>query len=810
MFGASIAGAMNLTVTKSTNSNDGVCDADCSLREAVALANDGDSVVFNANLVGQTFLLGGTEISITKHITIDGFLNDPNVVFLSGNNTSRHFYVLPTGELNLKNMILVQGNGGGVNLPGSGGSIATENGGRLLLDRVSIRGNSASSGGAIELFGVAQHVIKNSSITGNRGNFGMAILIGTNSDLYMSNTTISGNKVLAAGDWGAVTSFSENVHLRNCTITNNESVRGGGLFVGGDPAGTFDLGNTIVAGNTATSGGQDIFYTSAILKSVGGNLIEDPDTIPGGVFTQFNDVEGFDPLFAPINSQQGGHPIDTHPLNAGSLAINTGRNSVAVEPFSGAPLTTDARGIGFPRTTGGTVDKGAFEDQSGSSLIVVTKLSDSNDHFCNIDCSLREAVEAAFNDSGTDTITMAANVFGTMTTGGSEISIDEQNVNITGYPGLSSETLVISGSNTSRVFWVHNSNVTMTGFTIANGSGQGQSEIFGGGGLVAFGGNLTLDRVNVRNNSSDNFGGGLAAHGANVVRIMSSTVANNTSRLAFGADIAGSGVTYITNTTITGNTDSDGGDGQGALAVSGSLYMRNSTVAFNRSSSSLSGAGLKCGDFNTSCNLGNNIFADNLAADQADLSVAPGVPVVSVGGNLIESTSGYDNSVFVQSHDQLGTDPGLMPLADNGGSVKTHMLAPLSVAINTGVNSAATDPFSAAPLATDARGGGFARINGGIVDKGAFEAMAPTAALVTVAGRVTVNGRGLRNAQVTLVDQQGLTKMALTGSLGYFQFGDVEVGQTYVVSVMSKRYEFASQAINLSNELSDLNFFAVE
>ena len=91
IFAAS-ANAANWTVTKSTNSNDGACDAGCSLREAVAAADSGDTVVFDTNLVGQTFKLGGSEIVITKRITIDGFLNDPNVAFISGEQTSRIFF----------------------------------------------------------------------------------------------------------------------------------------------------------------------------------------------------------------------------------------------------------------------------------------------------------------------------------------------------------------------------------------------------------------------------------------------------------------------------------------------------------------------------------------------------------------------------------------------------------------------------------------------------------------------------------------------------------------------------------------------
>lgn len=57
IFGAQKVGATDFTVTKITNSNDGTCDADCSLREAVAAADSGDTVLFDHSLFG-TFTAG--------------------------------------------------------------------------------------------------------------------------------------------------------------------------------------------------------------------------------------------------------------------------------------------------------------------------------------------------------------------------------------------------------------------------------------------------------------------------------------------------------------------------------------------------------------------------------------------------------------------------------------------------------------------------------------------------------------------------------------------------------------------------------
>ena len=81
------------------------------------------------------------------------------------------------------------------------------------------------------------------------------------------------------------------------------------------------------------------------------------------------------------------------------------------------------------------------------------------------------------------------------------------------------------------------------------------------------------------------------------------------------------------------------------------------------------------------------------------------------------------------------------------------------------------------------------------------------AAGVTVAGRVrTTDGTGVRNAVVTLTDSNGNTRTAQTGSFGYYRFEEVEAGQTYIVSVASKRFTFTTQVVSVSDSITDLDF----
>ena len=87
--------------------------------------------------------------------------------------------------------------------------------------------------------------------------------------------------------------------------------------------------------------------------------------------------------------------------------------------------------------------------------------------------------------------------------------------------------------------------------------------------------------------------------------------------------------------------------------------------------------------------------------------------------------------------------------------------------------------------------------------------LAPTAAGVSISGRVlTPNGNGLRNAIVQLTDLQGITRTVRTSSFGYYHFDEIEAGQTVVLSVVSKRFTFSQQVINVTDNASDVDFVA--
>jgi len=83
----------------------------------------------------------------------------------------------------------------------------------------------------------------------------------------------------------------------------------------------------------------------------------------------------------------------------------------------------------------------------------------------------------------------------------------------------------------------------------------------------------------------------------------------------------------------------------------------------------------------------------------------------------------------------------------------------------------------------------------------------PTAASATIGGRVfTPYGRGLSKARVTLTNSSGETFTTMTNSFGYYRFTDVDSGQPVVITVSSKRYEYAPKVLNVGEDLYELDF----
>lgn len=158
--------AMTYTVTTLADVGDGICNAVCTLREAVAAAavNPGrDTIVFADALGGGTVVLTGSQITIGSKLRIDG---TNHKITLSGNGISRVLGINSGAEVDLIGLTLTGGAGEG------GGAV--RNDGRLTVIASVFQDNHSTvdagfadgDGGAIRSSGtltVSNSIIRNNS-----------------------------------------------------------------------------------------------------------------------------------------------------------------------------------------------------------------------------------------------------------------------------------------------------------------------------------------------------------------------------------------------------------------------------------------------------------------------------------------------------------------------------------------------------------------------------------------------------------------------------------------------------------------------
>lgn len=97
------------------------------------------------------------------------------------------------------------------------------------------------------------------------------------------------------------------------------------------------------------------------------------------------------------------------------------------------------------------------------------------------------------------------------------------------------------------------------------------------------------------------------------------------------------------------------------------------------------------------------------------------------------------------------------------------------------------------------------------IDDFSITLLPPSAANVTIGGRVLTNeGRGISKTVLGLTDSTGNVRYARTNSFGYYKFLDVAAGSSYIVSVVSKGYQFDVPSILLEpvESLTNVDFRA--
>ena len=281
--------------------------------------------------------------------------------------------------------------------------------------------------------------------------------------------------------------------------------------------------------------------------------------------------------------------------------------------------------------------------------------------------SLREAISAANNTGGADTITFDANVFSgnansLIRLGGTELVISESLT----IDGSSATDVVISGDAAMNDRLVTGTFITDVDASLANNpnSLNDNSRVIN---FDTSRGSLTLRALTVTGGrvTSDD-GGGIRFEGDGALTLDQSTVSGNSGTGSAGGIYAGSGSVTLNSSTVNGNRSSR--IGGGIYARSGPVMLTSSTVSGNRSSNP--GGGVYT-------NSGAVMLTSSRISGNSSNSVGGGIytnsgPVTLNGSNVTGNRSGSDGGGIYSGRGSVTLSSSIVSAntsVSNGGGI---------------------------------------------------------------------------------------------------------------------------------------------
>ncbi|MGB0133515.1 choice-of-anchor Q domain-containing protein [Dokdonella sp.] len=357
-------------------------------------------------------------------------------------------------------------------------------------------------------------------------------------------------------------------------------------------------------------------------------------------------------------------------------------------------------------------------------------------------CSLRAAIMETNALAGTDTVDIPAGTYSLTRAGSGENESVSGDLDITDdliLLGADVSTTIIDAGALDRVLDLRSApmrTIAVQGLTLRNGHlPAGAPLVDGGGGLmVGIGVQLGLTDVVVADNHMTQHTGGVAIDNRGCLQALRTRIVNNTDTAATGSGFSSSGGVSTTgedsclvleDSELSGNR----GDQSGAIHVTGgaSIILRRSLIAQNEArfsgaieisrgievrlenttiSDNAGNPGAILNDGGTILVLINSTVTGNHGSNS--MAVVGGIQDVHGGfgltflsntilagngpgfsaddcskgqsldgGNIIGTTAGCQYSAL--PGDQINADPGLGPLADNGGLSRSHLPGPNAI-----------------------------------------------------------------------------------------------------------------------------------
>lgn len=388
---SSRAFATDFVVTKTADTNDGACNSNCSLRDAIIAANanlGADRVILGSGLMYSLTLgpfdppgplvPGSGDLDITDALTIEG-----NGSTVNANSIDRAFSIQGNFAVTINNLTITGGLaqgflslGGGIAIRGatvalnncsvSGNSTATEGGRRDDGGGIAVVGSFDAPSGATTL---ARLTLNGSNVSGNASSNGGGIVCDLCA-LTITHSTISSNT--ASGDGGGIDLLgnASTMTMTGSNLAGNSATRGGGLAV---PFGTsvsvlnFDR----ITGNAAGTGG-------AMFNNSGSVNIENnwwgcnygPGAPGSGCAASPNGVAGLFTLTRYLVLGVTAPPTSVHPSTTSTVTANLTINSLAADT-SGSGAIPDGTSATFS-TSGGAFATPSSLTAGGKATDVLT------------------------------------------------------------------------------------------------------------------------------------------------------------------------------------------------------------------------------------------------------------------------------------------------------------------------------------------------------------------------------------------------------------------------------------------------------
>ncbi len=306
--------------------------------------------------------------------------------------------------------------------------------------------------------------------------------------------------------------------------------------------------------------------------------------------------------------------------------------------------------------------------------------------------TLREAIDLANLNGDADAISFTEGLNGrTITLGGTRLEV-RRPVSITG----PSTGVTIDANLGSQVFYFDGRTngtypASLRNLTITRGqSGVDDEEDFDGADTAAFGAgivnnqtDLTLSTVTVSNNVGGGEGGGIFNwQGANSKLTITNSLVTGNSTTSGGGGLFNwtSATVTAVNTTFSGNTSA--GWGGAIFQTGGAITLTNVTATLNRADSDNNGSGT--GGFihiaSGTVTMHNSIIAGNARGPSTPDEIGGALNLAS-SNNVIAHPGTAGGLTNGTNGNQLGVNPLLGALVDNGGLTRTHALGQNSPAL---------------------------------------------------------------------------------------------------------------------------------